>query len=240
MNQPTPSERRQEWVFSNRRGLVLCFALAAMAGLGVEDSSWLTGSGHWVWFQISAIALILYGESYRMWATWHIGGRKNQTIVETGPYAYSRNPLYVGSLFCVVGIGVMAASVVAMVAGIAALVWVYGATVRHEERYLLKTHGDVYREYMSRVPRFFPSRGMNAAERISRFKAGVPEGANPGSMAVGAEGEAHRPPSRMLWREAYTGLGFLLAGAAAMGLQHAAAWLQEEGWLPVLVRLGGW
>jgi protein-S-isoprenylcysteine O-methyltransferase Ste14 len=239
MNHTTGAERRHQWVFSHRRALVMVAAIVAGLGMAFEDSSWAVGWSHWLWVQISAVAMILYGESYRMWATWHIGGRKNQTVVTTGPYAWSRNPLYVGSLFCVLGISILAASAVALVVGVSALAWIYGATVRHEEAYLLRTLGDEYREYMARVPRFFPSRGMNAATRIAQFKANGEGAASPIEPSDSPATE-HRPPARMLWREAYTGLGFVLAGAAAVGIQHGVAWLKANGHLPVLLAIGKW
>jgi protein-S-isoprenylcysteine O-methyltransferase Ste14 len=41
--------------------------------------------------------LILLGESIRIWAAGHL--QKNEVLTVTGPYAYVKNPLYIGSIF---------------------------------------------------------------------------------------------------------------------------------------------
>jgi len=231
----------RKWVFLKRRGLVLVAAVLAMAGLAVEGTGWIASADWWVWAQVVGFGLIAYGEMFRFWATAHIGGRKSQAVVESGPYAWTRNPLYVGSLMCVMGIALLAASFVALVIGVGALAFIYGVTIRHEEAFLLRTLGDPYAEYMKKVPRFFPSRGANAAERIAKMNADKRARAE-GSQSISREANTpettHRAPARILWREAYTGLGFTIAGIVAMLIQQWVAHWQSNGTLPILFSPG--
>lgn len=46
-------------------------------------------------FFIAGMTLVVLGEGLRVWATGHL--RKNQEVVTSGPYAFVRNPLYVGT-----------------------------------------------------------------------------------------------------------------------------------------------
>jgi protein-S-isoprenylcysteine O-methyltransferase Ste14 len=92
----------------------------------------------------------------RTWCSLYIGGRKTSRLVMTGPYSVSRNPLYVFSIIGAVGIGAQLGAVsVAVVAGIFAAI-VHILVVVKEERLMLASHGDVFRDYAARVPRFLP------------------------------------------------------------------------------------
>lgn len=219
-NNEAPS-RTAQWVFRNRRGLVLVAALVAGVGMLVEDSSWIGNAQAWPWVMGGALVVIMYGVGIRFWATIHIGGRKSATVVDTGPYAWSRNPLYLGSLACVLGIGALSGSVIASLVGLVALATIYGLTIRHEEQRLLATLGEAYREYMKRVPRFM-ARGVSAPKSSNRREDEA--------------GETQSVEPRFLWREAYTALGFVLAGGAAIGLRLWVASLHASETLPVLVR----
>ena len=110
---------------------------------------------------LSALGLVV-----RAWAAGTI--RKGRVLTTGGPYAYTRNPLYLGSLF--LGFGVVVAGAVvwfaALFAGFYALM--YGATMRQERRSLEDHFGDSYREYTESVPalvpRLTPYRGPTQGE----------------------------------------------------------------------------
>lgn len=98
---------------------------------------------------IAVIGLLI-----RAWASGHI--RKNQTLAVSGPYAYTRNPLYLGSLILGVGFCV-AAGVWWLALGFGALfLGVYLPVMRVEAEDLIGLFGDEYREYARNVPLFFP------------------------------------------------------------------------------------
>src|SRR5665213_53453 len=84
--------------------------------------------------------------------------------VTAGPYAYVRNPLYVGNFLTAAGFalaftGKNSAPVrLALVGGaLAAMFGVYAIIVPHEEAYLRETFGEAFEEYVARVPRVVPA-----------------------------------------------------------------------------------
>jgi protein-S-isoprenylcysteine O-methyltransferase Ste14 len=80
--------------------------------------------------------------------------RPATVLVIAGPYRFSRNPIYVGMIVLLLGIGFAVDSlwIIALVAPFA-LVLRYGVIAR-EERYLEAKFADAYRAYRARVPRW--------------------------------------------------------------------------------------
>ena len=75
-------------------------------------------------------------------------------LVVAGPYRFSRNPIYVGMIVLVLGIGIMVDSIwIVALAAPFALVLRYGVIAR-EERYLAAKFGDAYRLYCTQVRRW--------------------------------------------------------------------------------------
>ena len=111
------------------------------------------------------IVLALVGIALRFWAAGHI--LKNSELTTSGPYALSRNPLYLGSFIFGLG-GITAIRVWWLLAvyavGFMAFYW---PTIRREERGLLQRFGDKYRAYRERVPVFLPLRFHLGEARFS-------------------------------------------------------------------------
>jgi protein-S-isoprenylcysteine O-methyltransferase Ste14 len=104
------------------------------------------------WWSIAAgAAIAALGVALRASASGHV--KKNEQLTTTGPYAHTRNPLYVGSILIGVGFGV--ASLNAWVAVLLVLLFVaiYVPVVRSEEAYLRGKFAE-FDEYTRRVPRF--------------------------------------------------------------------------------------
>jgi protein-S-isoprenylcysteine O-methyltransferase Ste14 len=99
----------------------------------------------------SSIAVI--GIIIRALASGHV--RKNEQLTTTGPYAYTRNPLYLGSL--IIALGFTLASRSWIIAAIAAtmLVVIYIPVIRSEEAFL-RAHFPEFDDYCRNVPRLFP------------------------------------------------------------------------------------
>ena len=96
----------------------------------------------------------LVGLAIRAWASGHI--RKNIRLAITGPYAFTRNPLYLGSFLLGLGFTI-AAGRWALAALFGALfVGIYLPVMRVEANDLAKAFGDEYTQYASAVPLFLP------------------------------------------------------------------------------------
>lgn len=110
--------------------------------------------------------LIVPGLLIRALASGHV--RKNEALATTGPYAYTRNPLYLGSLLIGVGFAIAARSW--WVGAILVLMFfaIYVPVIRGEEKFLRETFPD-FDDYSQRVPRMFP-----------RFRASSPSDASGG------------------------------------------------------------
>jgi protein-S-isoprenylcysteine O-methyltransferase Ste14 len=81
---------------------------------------------------------------------------KQQVLTVTGPYAYTRNPLYLGSFILMIGAGVAADSWPSALILLCYFALFYSFVMRREERELYKHHGDAFQEYARTVPLFLP------------------------------------------------------------------------------------
>jgi protein-S-isoprenylcysteine O-methyltransferase Ste14 len=156
----------QALVFKNRGALLAAPALLLVAFGKPSAASILLG-----------LPLALAGEAIRCWAVGYSGTTTRAanvtapSLVTAGPYAYVRNPLYLGNFVTAAGfalaftgrnspldrLGLITASLGTMLA-------VYATIVPHEERYLRATFGARYDEYASRVPRALPLRSPNGPQ----------------------------------------------------------------------------
>ncbi|HVE84815.1 MAG TPA: isoprenylcysteine carboxylmethyltransferase family protein, partial [Myxococcales bacterium] len=73
-----------------------------------------------------------------------------------GPYARVRNPLYLGNLGICLGLLLIAHDPWAYLVGLGFFFGEYHFIIRAEERFLLEQHGDAYRDFLARVPRWVP------------------------------------------------------------------------------------
>ncbi len=106
----------------------------------------------WQSLAIGAV-LIVPGLLTRALASGYV--RKNEALATSGPYAYTRNPLYLGSLL--IGIGFAIAARSWWVGGILVLMFfaIYMPVIRSEEQFLRESFPD-FDEYARRVPRMLP------------------------------------------------------------------------------------
>ena len=81
--------------------------------------------------------------------------QKNTQLTTSGPYAYTRNPLYLGSVILAAGFGVAARSLWVVLILIALFIVIYLPVIRAEEEFL-RSQFPEFVEYAGRVPRFLP------------------------------------------------------------------------------------
>jgi protein-S-isoprenylcysteine O-methyltransferase Ste14 len=99
-------------------------------------------------------ALAAVGLLIRAWAAGTI--HKERELTTTGPYAHTRNPLYVGSFLLGSGISMAGGHWIWPVLFVAFYVGVYGKTMAGEVTLLTELFGDRYEHYMTHVPAVFP------------------------------------------------------------------------------------
>jgi protein-S-isoprenylcysteine O-methyltransferase Ste14 len=89
----------------------------------------------------------------RALASGHV--KKNDELTTSGPYAYTRNPLYLGSLIMAVGFAIAARSVWVLVLMVVMFCAIYLPVIRAEETFLRETFPN-FEEYAHNVPRLLP------------------------------------------------------------------------------------
>jgi protein-S-isoprenylcysteine O-methyltransferase Ste14 len=107
------------------------------------------------------------GLALRAWAAGSI--RKDRELAMTGPYAHTRNPLYLGSFLLGSGVTVAGGQWVFGVAFLVFFVLVYRATVLREVSELEARFGERYRVYMAQVPSVLP--------RVTAYEGQSPDSA---------------------------------------------------------------
>jgi protein-S-isoprenylcysteine O-methyltransferase Ste14 len=104
---------------------------------------------------LAGLALVIPGELVRIWAAGHL--RKNQEVTTTGPYAYVKNPLYLGTLLIMIGYCLMARNLVLLIIGLAVFFIYYVPFKRQRESARLQERfGDAWTEYDQGVPDYIP------------------------------------------------------------------------------------
>jgi protein-S-isoprenylcysteine O-methyltransferase Ste14 len=158
---PAAPARAGSWrdlVFKNR-GALLALPAAALAVCGKPSGASIA----------LGVPLALAGEALRCWAVGYSGVTTRSdrvtapALVTAGPYAYVRNPLYVGNFITAVGFtlafsGALTPRRAALLgaAGLGTMLGVYAIIVPLEEAYLRETFGADFDAYLERVPRLLP------------------------------------------------------------------------------------
>lgn len=103
---------------------------------------------------IAGALIAVIGLLIRAWASGHI--RKNKNLAISGPYAYTRNPLYLGSFLLGVGFCVAAGVWWLALVFAALLLGIYLPVMRVESEDLTRLFAGEYEDYAANVPLFFP------------------------------------------------------------------------------------
>jgi hypothetical protein len=95
-----------------------------------------------------------FGLFIRALAAGHL--HKQQVLTVTGPYAYTRNPLYLGSAILALGVGIATHSYPSSIILLAYFALFYTIVMHREENELRFHHGEAFEAYAQAVPLFFP------------------------------------------------------------------------------------
>jgi len=110
--------------------------------------------------------LIFFGEGIRIWAAGHL--QKNEVLTVTGPYAYVKNPLYIGSILITAGFCILADSIYLLVAAFFMFCFHY---IPHKKRVegdrMKKIFGSQFEDYDGKVPDYLPRWTPYSEEKAS-------------------------------------------------------------------------
>ena len=101
----------------------------------------------------------------RAFAAGHL--HKQEVLTVTGPYAFTRNPLYLGSAILTIGAGIAACSWISAVILFVYFSLFYSIVTRREEKELHLRHGVAFEEYARDVPLFIPRLTAVKAPQVS-------------------------------------------------------------------------
>ena len=144
----------RQFFFRNRSFTPIPFALLIIYFAGANNS-----------FRFMGFILLLTGETIRIWAVSHAGSATRTrnvgapSLCSSGPYAHSRNPLYVGNMLMYIGIvliaGVPNGFFMVMVTTVFFLIQ-YTLIISLEEETLDTLFGNEYMDYKKNVPPIIP------------------------------------------------------------------------------------
>ena len=106
------------------------------------------------------------GEFLRLWGVAIAGSETRTTdavggtfLITTGPFAYVRNPLYLGNILLYFGVGIMSNALMPWLpwAALTYFFFQYSLIVSLEEEYLVRTFKGDFAQYCESVPRFVPT-----------------------------------------------------------------------------------
>jgi len=154
-----PKTRREIWLNRVRIWLPPAFVLLAVL---LRRPAW----------HLWGIPLVLAGEGLRTWAAGHL--LKDEQLTVGGPYAHVRNPLYLGSSLSGLGFMLIVGDWRLAAAFVVIALAIYLPTIKQEEGYLCRMHGEVFDEYRRQVPailpRLRPAKLHGIAVRHSQFQ----------------------------------------------------------------------
>ena len=104
-------------------------------------------------FTIGTLFIIL-GELIRFVSSGTL--KKYEGVTRNGIYAYTRNPLYIGSFLLGTGACIMSNDLLFSTVFFSFFILLYGRVILKEEKYLIDRYGGDYLRYLDEVPRIFP------------------------------------------------------------------------------------
>jgi protein-S-isoprenylcysteine O-methyltransferase Ste14 len=131
---PGAADRIVEALARRRVALGSLVAIAAIVFSQPTWASWRFG-----------FVIALAGEGVRIWAAGHL--EKSREVTRSGPYRWTRHPLYVGSSIMALGIVIASRSVTLGVLATVYMGATIAAAIHAEEAFLRRTFGDTYDRY---------------------------------------------------------------------------------------------
>ena len=149
-------DRLAPFIFRTR-GIYILLALAVSMVLKYQAHQTTSMS-----LFLAGLIIAFASQGFRMYSASYLWGRQAVTEVgadflcTSGPFAYTRNPLYLGNLIIGIGTSIAINEWYAYVLFVLSWVFVYYIVIPYEERFLQEKYGDVYKEYMAHTGRVKP------------------------------------------------------------------------------------
>jgi protein-S-isoprenylcysteine O-methyltransferase Ste14 len=105
-------------------------------------------------YLLAGVLVAAVGESLRLWASGYL--EKDRRLATAGPYAWTRNPLYLGSFFVGAGFALATGRLLVLVALIVLFAAIYFPVMKREASRLALAFPDDYSRYASQVPLLVP------------------------------------------------------------------------------------
>ena len=133
-------------------GCLLSWIVPLGPGLGSANMRALAAGG-----MLALVGLALFVVSvreFRRAGTSVVPGEPSTALLESGPYRYTRNPIYISFTLFYFGLAIMLTSAWMLVLLVPVLIVLQRGVVEREEAYLASKFGEAYRKYQLRVPRW--------------------------------------------------------------------------------------
>ena len=156
------SESGRVW-YKLRGALIAPVYVFSMVFFGYEQEGWF----------IYLLGGILFSAGWimRVWSQMHLHYRLkvHKVLTRTGPYAFVRNPIYIGNTLILVGITVLSKLLWLSPIMLACCVITYTLVVRYEEKHLAGKYGQPYLDYLREVPRWIPRQKIIRDPSVKKF-----------------------------------------------------------------------
>ena len=165
--------------FRYRNGLFIFLYLLLFIPSPALFSEKYFGDHYYYWPIITGLLITVTGQLIRgatIGLTYIIRGGRDKRVyaedlVTTGIFNHCRNPLYVGNILMLLGVGILSNSLIYVVIVMPLFMLIYQAIVLAEESFLKNKFGSGFIAYCKRVNRWIPStRGLSATFKSMRFQ----------------------------------------------------------------------
>jgi protein-S-isoprenylcysteine O-methyltransferase Ste14 len=134
-------------------GMIIGYAIHFRFPVSLGESEYINILG--LFLLTLAIVILCYSLFLFFKAKTHIEPWKPTTsIISTGLFAYSRNPIYAAFCITTIGLGLVFNNMWMLISFIPSAVFVYHIAIKKEEKYLENKFGDEYSKYKQKVRRW--------------------------------------------------------------------------------------